>query len=476
MKTIKIITLIFVLMLWFGRDAMAQNQFDALRYNETNPGNDPISLSMGGASVANSTGFGSFVQNPATAALFNKSFFSFSLSSRNVDEKSLYLDKSKKFNDTQTTVGDLGAVFKVPTVQGVLVIGGGYSQTANYNRAVSIKAFNSQNSITDAFNNSNYYWRPAYFGYALDSTATGTEPILRLAGFKGIDQYAEQKERGQMGEYSIFGATEFQQNLYVGLSLNFPVGSYTYNRSFLESDPNNLYNTPPYDVNTIDSEDHINADITGFYGRIGFVYKVMPWLNIGGSYRTRTTLTVKETYTSSVQTTFKSADSNGNTSYTGNLDPRVQNDKYKVVNPGRFVLGASIADYNGLTVNFSSEYVPYSNIQMEGVSISQRDAINSSISSDFKNVWNLMVGAGYRIGAIEPRIGYAYYPSPRKNFDASKTYYTAGLGIGLNESFQFNIGVRYAEWKDNLYMYTDSPVTNENIHRISAQIGFQMSF
>lgn len=474
MKTIRIITLIFALSLWFGKDAIAQNRFDALRYNEVNPGNDPISLSMGGASVANMTGFGSFVQNPATAALYNKSFFSFSLNPRNVNETSDYLNKSKKFNDTQTSIGNLGALFKVPTVQGILVLGAGYSQIANYNRAVSIKAFNSQNSITDYFNASSFYSGIAFQGYALDTTSTGVqEPVLRLAGFQGINQYAEQKERGQMGEYALFGATEFQKDLYLGVSLNFPVGHYTYNRSFLESDPGNLYSTPPYDVNTIDSEDHISADITGFYGRLGFVYKIMPWFNVGGSYRTRTTLTVKENYSSSVQTTFKSADSNGNTSYTGSLNG---SDKYKVVNPGRFVLGASIADYNGLTVNFSSEYIPYSNIQMEGLPTTTREQQNASISSDFKDVWNLMVGAGYRIGAVEPRIGYAYYPSPRKNYDASRTYYTAGLGIGLNNSFRINIGGAYSTWKDNLYMYSGSPVTIENAHRLSVMIGFQAMF
>ena len=476
MKTIKIIMLIFAIVLLYGKDSLAQNRFDALRYNQVDPGNDPVSLSMGGASVANTTGFGSFVQNPATAALYNNSFFSFSINSRNVNETSDYLNTSKKFNDTQTAIGNLGAVIKVPTVQGVLVLGGGYSQTANFNRAVSIKAFNSQNSITDAFNNSSFYWEPAYYGYALDSTATGTEPVLRLAGFQGINQYAEQKERGQMGEYALFGATEFQKNLYVGLSLNFPVGHYTYYRSFLESDPNNLYNTPPYDVNTIDSEDHISADISGFYGRIGFVYKVMPWLNIAASYRTRATLSVSEQYSSSVQTTFKTPDSNGNTSYKGTLQPPVQGDKYKVINPGRLVLGASIADYNGLTVNFSSEYIPYSNIQMEGISTVQRENQNSLISSEFKNVWNLMVGAGYKIGNIEPRVGYAFYPSPRKNYDASRTYYTAGIGVGLNNSFKINIGAAYSTWKDNLIMYTNAPTTTENVHRLNAMIGFQMTF
>jgi len=474
MKTGKIITLLGILCLFFTGSAKAQNYYDALRYNIFYPGSDPINLGMAGSTVANKSGFGSVSENPATAGLFDSSSLSFALSSRNVSEDASYLGVTKNWNDSQSNISNVGLVYKMPTIQGSFVVGGGYNQLTDYNRAFKIDANNPNNSITEFFNQSSFYHDIAYNGYALDSTSTGTESILQLAqnGFRGINQYAEVKERGQMGEYTLFAASEFQKNLYLGIALAFPVGDYTYHRSFLERDLNGNYQTYPYNVDNIDSEDRIHDKLSGFYARLGFVYKLMPWLNIGGSYRTKSTLKVKETYYSSVQTTFDDGDN-----YKGDLNGKIN---YEIQSPGRLTLGASIIDYSGLSVNGSVEYMDYSKITMSKLGDKSYEITqNNNIESNFKQVWNYRIGASYKLGSIEPRVGYAYNPSPRKYFDASRKFYSAGLGIGMTNHLMLNIGVQLARWNDNVSLYSinnQSMTAGEKVDRINAMIGIRAVF
>ena len=130
---------------------LGQNQFDALRFSTTNPSNDPATMAMGGASVTNFAGFGSFTQNPATAAMVGRSSFSLGMSTRDVREDTRYLNALSSFNDSQTAISHLGYVYRFPTLVGSLVVGGGYAQIADFNRASSVNAFNDQHSIVDFF-------------------------------------------------------------------------------------------------------------------------------------------------------------------------------------------------------------------------------------------------------------------------------------------------------------------------------------
>lgn len=434
----------------FTTAVIAQNRFDALRYNVLFPGNGPVSLSMGGSSVASYTGYGSYVENPATIGLAKNNLVTFSIDPRKVRESTDYLNTSTSYNDSQAGIGDLGAIYKIPTLQGSFVIGAGYTTLTDFNRASEAQAFNTNSTVADFFNNSNFYYNIAYQGFAIDSTGFGdTESILRLAqgGFKGVNQDVQTIESGKMGEIALFGSTEFLKDFYVGMSLNFPVGYYDYHRSFIEEDLQNLYQTYPYNFNYMDSEDKIHDNISGFYARVGMVYKASKWLNIGASYQTPAVMTLDENYSSSIKTVFDDGQS-----YPASFKGTTQ---YKISNPARWKLGISAHPVNDLTINFTGENIDYSNIMFKslgGDAKAQIDA-NNAIRNDFKNVWNFETGLSVRINTLEPRIGFAYMPSPRKAFDASRTFYTAGLGIILQEGFTLNGGVSLGRWNDNTLLY-----------------------
>ena len=215
----------------------AQSADDVLRYSLEYPSYDPVSLVIPG--VSNATGFGAYQENPASMALFDESFLSMGLSSRFIDETGTYLGNTSSNSDNQTGIGDLGLVYKVPTTRGSLVVGGGYSQTTDFNRVLSASGRNDRSTITDFYNTTadDSLFFAAFDTYAVDfeigsTSFDSTKSIFRigLSEFPGIYQDIEMKERGSTGEYSIFLATEFLENLYLGGSSGYYSGSYSYHR------------------------------------------------------------------------------------------------------------------------------------------------------------------------------------------------------------------------------------------------------
>lgn len=470
-RGVGIIGLLMAGMLFTAGSLYAQNSFDALRYSMRYPGSDPVGMVMPGTAYANDVGV--YIDNPASAAMFKNGMASFGLSFRNVSEQAGYLGNQRDFSDQQTNIGDFGFVYKAPTSQGSLVFGVGYNQVMDFNSAVKIDARNNRSTITDMFNQTDFYYDIAFNSYALDWAdidSTYTLSIFRIgfpAGqFPGIGQYAEVTQRGHIGEYSVFGATEFQKNLMVGLSIGIPAGSYSYERRFLEEDTQNDYNGNfidsngdgygETDISNMLSVDKINADISGFRARVGLVYKVNPYFQVGGSYEFQSTLSIDESYSSDIQTTMDDG-----TTFSDGFDGE---NKYKIVNPARIKVGAALMNLAGLTVSGSAEYVDYTQMEMKDLDNLTEIEENDFIDTEFQEVWNLRVGAEFAVNEqVRPRIGYAYYPSMRKSQDVARSFINGGLGIGLTDQMTFDVGVQYSTWNDEMVMYNYYPQTNNNL-------------
>src|SRR5699024_4542754 len=144
--------LLFSILLGTALGTQAQTTDDVLRYSLEYPAYDAVSIVMPG--IGSHTGFGAYQDNPASMALAKGGYLSFHLSSRYVDESGRYLGTTTDFSDSQTGVGDLGLVYKFPTTRGSLVIGGGYSQSSTFNRALSVNALHEKSTITPFYNSS----------------------------------------------------------------------------------------------------------------------------------------------------------------------------------------------------------------------------------------------------------------------------------------------------------------------------------
>lgn len=467
--------------------AHAQSADDVLRYSLQYPSYDPVSIVVPGVSQAN--GFGTYQENPASMALFKEGFMSFGLSNRTVSEQGTYLGNTTDFDDSQTGVSDLGFVYKVPTIRGSLVIGGGYSQTTDFNRALAAGGRNNQSTLTDFYNITpdDSLFFAAFDVYAIDFATTdssyaNTSSIFRIGfdGYPGIRQDVELTERGTLGEYSAFFATEAQKGLMIGASVGLLAGSYAYERAFLETDNNNDYNFQfipteegDTDIDNILSTDVINADITAFSARVGVVYQPVSAISIGGSYQFKSKMSVEENYNTSISTIFD----NG-VEYFDEAPGRFS---YTVTRPSRLNAGLTLSNLGGFTLSVAGERVRYTEGKIDFGDIQLRNQereINRAVESNLKDVINVRAGLEFEASPFFiPRIGYSYLPSPQSGIDATREFYSGGFSARLFDNLTFDLGVQYGMWDDQnqLYDYGDgSEVVLEEVTRWSVMAGIRI--
>ncbi|WP_445666194.1 OmpP1/FadL family transporter [Fodinibius sp. AD559] len=469
----------------------AQSADDVLRYSLEYPSYDPISIVMPG--VSNTTGFGAYQENPASMALFDESFLSVGVSSRFIDETGTYLGNTSNFSDNQTGIGDLGLVYKVPTTRGSLVVGGGYSQTTDFNRALSASGRNEQSTITDFYNTTtdDSLFFAAFDTYAVDFATTDssyaeTSSIFRIGfpQFPGINQDVEMTERGKTGEYSIFMATEFMENLFIGGSIGYYSGTYTYQRDFLESDRQDDYNAafidsdgdgnPDTDIKNILSVDRIDAEIQAFSARLGIVYEPMPYFRLAASYEFPSKLFIDEEFNTEITTTFD------NTIQFSDEAPGAFS--YTITRPQRIKAGVTFSGIPKLTLSGSAEVISYSDgkIDFDEINLNpQENAINSDVKSAFNDVINLRGGLEYRTNDhFTARAGYAYFPSPQDGINSGRQFISGGFSAVLTKGLTFDFGIQYSFWDDQNALYSTPDVTevvNEQVTRLNIMTGLRMT-
>lgn len=467
----------------------AQTSDDVMRYSFEFPSYDPVTLVMPG--VATHTGFGAYQDNPAAMAFAEEGYFSFSLSSRFVSEDGTYLGNTTDFSDSGTSVGDLGFVYKFPTKRGSLVIGGGYSQSTDYNRALAVNAYNEQTTITDYYNSTlvaDPLYFAAYDAFALydpnpdDDSYANTRPSFRAdpGGYQGIRQDMELTEGGQRGKYFLFLATEAMKNLFIGGSIGYSSGTYTYRRNFLEIDENNYYtnNVMNTDIDRILSYDKIDASIQGFSAQAGLVYQPVEWVNIGVSYEFPSKFYIDEDYNTVITTTFDNGE-------TAEADAPGEF-SYEVTIPQRLKAGLTLTGLQGLTFSAMGEYVPYWRAEYNEESTSQAETdINQNIEAYFNDVVNVRAGLEYEVNPrFTPRIGYGFYPSPVDALDRARQFVSGGFTATLSQGISVNLGLQYSFWEDSnaLYQYplagdeTGAEIAQEDVSRLNVMGGIKMNF
>ena len=460
----------------------AQYSMDALRLSKQLPGQDAHTIALGSSSVSQLQGFGSYLNNPAVAAQMPGSSFSIGLGVRNIEQQSTYLGEQTTFDDGQTGITHIGFSYKVPTVVGSLVFGGGYVQSADYNSAFTIDAHNDFTSRTYQFL-TDYTSDIAFNTFAIDDFNNELESVFEFGGFQGVDQFAETTRRGQAGEYSFFMATEFQEDFFLGLSVGIPVSRSEFEQVFIEDTPRDragqkVYtgeeNSGTYNIDRVFFEEKVNVDGVGLNARLGLLYTGLEFLDIGGSYTTATRWNVEETFDAFVQTRFQDVvtldgevivDNDGNT-FGPELSDELNGEfSYSVTTPARIKAGAATKGLPIADLSFSAERVNFSSIRLRDFDSAERETQieeNNFINDNFREVWNFSAGATITaIEGVQPRLGWSMQRNPVAYIEENDRHYiSAGLGIGVNQGMSIDIGLQYGFWE-----------TTEDLYYVDAETG-----
>ncbi|MDR9415442.1 MAG: outer membrane protein transport protein [Gracilimonas sp.] len=428
-------------------------------------------------SVSSVNGFGSFVDNPATIALIEENSFNFGLYNSQVEMENSYLDNTEMSEDNNFGFGNIGVVYKIPTSQGSFVLGAGYNQLSDMQDVTRIEGRNTESTITDGFRETDSdYYDIAFDAYATDwgdVDSTYKESIFRIGftSFPGINQEAEIIQSTNIGEYSFFFGTEFQENLYVGISAGITSGNYKYRRNFLEIDKFDFYNAAFIpsdtegeftDVDNILTYDEIDADIVGYAIRGGLLYEFSNKFKIGLSYLIPSTTVIQEQYYSSITTELD----DGSTPFQSDFASDGVYE-YRIKKPAEFKAGITLSKIWRFDFSASAEYVNYSNLRLDfitGNDLSfntkvalrdQQDEIENFISSTYKPTTNLKAGIGFAVNKDSKiKAGYAYLPGRSSAFEATKNVVSAGFTTSISNNVVLDLMGQYSFWNDRSIAYS----------------------
>lgn len=499
--------------LFLAQSALAQDGANQINYStlaqqfvQTNQNGDANATIL--PSVAIDNGFGSFIDNPASVALINDTYFSVGYLSNHAENTNTFRNVSSTIDGQLGRFSNIGLIYSAPTDQGSLVFGGGYTVNNSINRRNLLAAQNSTSTITDVFKqNSSTYKDIAFQTYAIDYAdveETQLESIFRIGfeqgNFPGIYQDVEVIQKSSIGELSLFGATEFQQNLFIGASIALVSGSHNYSRNFFELDSENAYDGDflfaddngqnGTDIHSILLTDDINSEVLGTSIRVGGLYKLFPNLNIGASYSFANKFFITEDYYARIRTTF---DDNSISEYDFDGDFT-----YEVRRPSQFNLGLAIDDIAGFTFSGSVEMIDYGSTELalitdpdlsfEEISALRDDEtlINNSIKQNYNRVTNWKGGIKYAAKkGYELRAGIALLPGKSNVYDADRSILSGGIGIPLSPNIYLDVTSQYSTWKDRsiVYEYFDdvagqvrSESIAEDISQLNVLVGLKFRF
>lgn len=443
MKTLRYTLIICVSILTY-QIGSAQYAEDALRFSQYGLGVGARSQGMGNAAVGLVDDYTSLFWNPAGLALEKNYEFSVGLTNNGFGDDASYLGTTTNSTKSQTNLNNIGFLYPVATTRGSLTFAFGFGRTANYNATSSYGGFNSSNSIVQSL--------------LSDGTASafGLTDTLGIPIDTGhVQQTATVLEGGGMNHWSVGGAMDVAKDLSVGMSLNFVSGSYTYDRVFIEEDVQNYYTRPmPYDFSKFRYESTFTSDLSGFNVLFGLMLKKQGSYKIGFSIRTPTHFNINENFADIGKSSFKNGDVIS-LEFPGKT-------QYKVITPYVFSGGVSVQLLDFLVLAGDAEYTDWTQMQFDSNDPILIDE-NNRITQIYRATTNLRGGAEVALWSIGLKLrgGMIYNPSPYKGDPTSRDqlYYTAGLGVDVDNNVTINVAYALGVWdtfRDNYVYYIAS--------------------
>ncbi len=203
--------------------------------------------------------------------------------------------------------------------------------------------------------------------------------------------------------------------------------------SVYEGNNNPLYSSG-LTVTDIQFDNELYTYGTGFSMNVGAIYKFTDNFRAGVAYESPTWYTLNDELSQRLIT----RTTDGTNNYQDVINPNIVNiyESYKIQTPSKWTLsGAYLFGKKGLiSVDYATK--DYSNIKFKPTNDSFFRDLNSQMSSQFKNTYELRIGGEYKIKQWSLRGGYRFEESPYKVDFAmgDLTGYSTGIGYNFGEN------------------------------------------
>ena len=445
-----------ILTLAIAAQSFAQLPEDALRFATPGIGVGARAVGMGGAYTGVASDYSAIYWNPAGLSQSAYGEFSIGLNYNSLATTGTLFGNDKSTTINSTNLNSLGLVYPLPVRRGSAAIAFGFHRQSSFADGFSFEGFNPNGSIiqtyapngtaapSDLSNNIAYQ-----LFLANVDTLTGQfdSPIVNR-----LTQLGRVVEGRGLNNWSVGGSFEIAKNFSVGATLNYVAGSYRYDRTYTEEDRQRLYESFPFDFNSLAITDYIESDISGLNAKFGVLYRNPDRFRFGITIQTPTSFNIRETYGTTAEAHFD----NGDVEPSGGPYTYDASTEYNVVTPWVFGAGASLM-LQDLVLAADVQLTDWTQVEFADADPSVMQQ-NNDIKTLFRTTFDYRFGAEYEFKDIGLRLrgGYMFNRSPFEG-DPSKfdrKAVTGGIGILLGESTMIDLAVVHGWWETFVYNYS----------------------
>ena len=484
--------------------AGAQTIDDVVRYSTENLTGTPRFQAMGGAFGALGGDLSALSVNPAGSAVFNFSEIGLTGTYSHSNNDVHYGGGLMNTKDNSFDLNQIGGVFVFKATDSpwkTLAVAFNYDMVQNFDNEFVASGSTSlgidnyflnfaqgeplgplrtqegelvEEAYLDIGANMGFASQQAFLGFQAgiieptvdDDTNTS---YFSNALYSNVDQRYIRNTSGQNSKFSLNFASQYEDFLYLGATIN--LHSLVYDRV-------TYFDEGGYDVgsaiNTITFDNILHTEGNGFSFNLGAIGRLSDLVRIGASYQSPTWYTLTDDTAQRISSNLAVED-------IGYINFGIVNlyEEYKIKTPGKITGSfALIFGQEGL-ISFDYGYQDMSKAELKPTSDPNFAAENEFIANTLGAVNSFRLGGEYRIERFSLRAGYRHEGSPYEegDFIGDLDGYSAGIGYDFGGS-RLDLGYSRSEQDINTYLF-DSGIDNAAlVNRVNNHIslGYTMRF
>lgn len=459
---------------------------DALRFSRTNISGSARFQGLAGATTALGGDFGNMFDNPAGLGFFRKSEFNASLGFGLLDTDTKGLGNTTDDSKVSVNINSFGVVLALnkddiePGKWRGGSFGIGAARINNFQNRFSYEGMNAENSLTD-------FYVDLATGIPFGDIQLGGSQEIPLMAFNAfllepfddglggntVDYFTyvrdendvlfspvAQKEvintKGGQYQWSFSYGNNYDDKLYLGATLGISTINYTREKEFTEDISGSDF------IDSFEIRDELSIRGTGVNLALGFIYRPIDAIRIGGTFTTPSFYAMREEFSTFATTQILQDPTDPNRINFEQSSETLPGDfNYTLITPLKASLGFAIFLGKRGFISADAEFTDYTQMRVRNSEFaSLLNADNETIDNIYKPTWNYRLGAEIRTGFLRWRGGFAYFEDPFDNvdnIDRSIINITGGLGLRVREGY-FDIAVIHSRTNSTYSPYSFSNI------------------
>ncbi|MBT8308367.1 MAG: outer membrane protein transport protein [Maribacter sp.] len=475
----------------------AQNINDVLRYSHENLQGTARFQAMGGAFGALGGDLSALNINPAGSAVFNNSILTFSGTHYGMDNNANYFGSRSGIKTHDVDLNQIGGAFvfksKGDSEWKKLAIAFNYDVVQNFDDEFVVSG-NSDQGIDNYFLNfaqgvpfgsillqdsefieegyldigasQGFGDQQAFLGYYggiidPEDLDDATTVYNSNAAYNTVNQVFNRFTNGYNGKFTLNMASQYQDNLYLGASLNFHTIFYDQIDELRES---GYESSSPIQFTNFDN--FLHTEGSGFSFSLGAIAKLNQNVRLGGSYQSPTWYRLTDDLSQRINSDLADDDIDFINFGIVNLF-----EEYTIKTPAKLTGSLAMVFGKDGLLSFDYSYQDMSQAELRPTSDSSFSSVNSEIANNLGTVSTFKLGGEYRIDQVSLRGGYRFEQSPYSdgNIIGDLNSYSGGIGYNFGGS-RLDFAINRIEQDYNMQLFDTGVTTPALINRTNTNV------